>query len=89
MQKDAKQMKGLIEARYGCEATHLGTYPVAERVGRQIWSGDVEVFGLIPSLPTQYCYGWMDTGGKAILVPQTPPVISPRTAVRETLKALK
>lgn len=77
-----EKLRRSIESFFKCKATHLETY----HYGREeTWEGTVEAFSLNPADPAPYCYAFVEPDGNFALVPQIPPVISPRTAIASRL----
>lgn len=82
-----------IRELHGCDCWHLRTVPVRELFkGREIWSGDVEVFELTGHAKAKRAYAWGYPGEKGGPLEVTtaleiPPVNSPETAVKIAIAA--
>ena len=70
---------------HGCEAKHVETVPVIERLeGKTVWRGEVEVFALIDHPYAHRGYAWTYdnvSASEPVVVLELPPVSSPLTAV--------
>lgn len=80
------QIQNTIRVRLGCDSVHLSTDWFQDEFFGCKWAGAVEIFALTNHLQWQYCYGWIETDGEVVTIVQIPPVISPRSAVREALR---
>lgn len=79
-----------IEAMHNCRCVHFGSEKVTEEhKGKEVWSGDVEIFHLEghPDANVAYGWGWKDGSEdiQYIGVLQVPPVESPATAVKAAI----
>ena len=70
---------------HGCEAKHVETVPVIERLeGKTVWRGEVEIFALIGHPDASKGYAWAydkKSGSEPVAMLELPPVSSPLTAV--------
>ena len=83
-----------VEHLHKCAAVHAETIPVHEVFqGQTVWQGDVEAFVLLGHPRAKRAYAWShregknDEGERFVAVLETPPVVSPITAVRASIMA--
>jgi hypothetical protein len=87
-----QSLQKAIRDLHGCESVHIKTEPVTEKfVGRIVWEGEVEKFGLIGHPQARFCYAWsyQDDDGKEhyTAVLGVPAVDSAQAAVRASIVA--
>lgn len=81
-----------IRQLHGCQCAHVRTVAVSEVFkGREIWSGDVEVFDLTGHPKARRCYAWaypVAVGPREVITAlEIPPVDSPQSAVKIAIAA--
>jgi hypothetical protein len=88
------RLKSAIEDMHKCTAYYLHTQLIDETVGgKTVWIGDVEVFALVGHPKAKHCYAWSRRDGKNgegerfVAVLEIPPVISPKKAVRASIRS--
>ncbi len=79
-----------IAAMHNCRCTHFGSEKVTEtHDGKEIWSGDVEIFHIEGHPEANVAYGWAwKDGGEEIRyigILRVPPVESPIDAARAAI----
>ena len=79
-----------IASMHNCRCTHFGSEKVTEaHDGKEIWSGDVEIFHIEGHPEANVAYGWAwkddDEEIRYITILQAPPVESPIDAVRAAI----
>lgn len=81
------RLQTIIEHLHNCVAVWHSTVLVHEVFqGEIVWEGDVEVFELTGHPAATRCYGWANgEPGAFITILQSPPVASPKDAVRVTV----
>ena len=83
-----------VQQLHNCGAVHRYTAPVTETFNGQIvWQREVEVFDLLRHPKAKRAFGWShregnnDEGERFVAVLEIPPVVSPVTAVRDSIMA--
>jgi hypothetical protein len=89
---DIKLLKAAVEKAHNCKAIHCNTVSVKEKFrGKVAWSGQVEVFKVVGSVPPKRCYAWnhpedeANTRTRIVTVLEFPPIDSPQAAVRAAI----
>jgi hypothetical protein len=84
-----ERIRQVIFRMHKSDAHHVESVPVEEIFdGRVVWKGVVEIFTLTGHPKAKRCFAWSHSDGKGdtderfVTVLETPPVISPETAVK-------
>jgi hypothetical protein len=87
-----ESLQDAIQRLHGCDSAHVESVPVREEHdGNVIWEGAVEVFKLTGHQWAKECYAWghadgeNDSGSRYVAVLKSPPIESPRAAVRAAI----
>ena len=84
-----EEIKGAIQARCHCDATHLLTVFIHEKTADRetVWFGEVEVFELTGCRESKRCYGWQsfENGLRIVTILHSRIVESPHRAVQAAI----
>jgi hypothetical protein len=85
-----QNLSDAIAAMHSCRCSYFGSEKVIETFnGKEVWSGDVEIFQIDGHPKAKIAYGWAWKGGgdeiQYIGILKAPPVDSPVDAVRAAI----